>query len=84
MAKQVFTTHGPVRGGCGHLHRSREGAARCQHADHVGCIDAGGHSDRSILKADQSGVFRDWNGQPYHPDGRSNPALTVDDIKETM
>lgn len=44
----VYTTWGGVRGGCGHLHRTREAAERCLERDRRGCEAQGGYSDRVI------------------------------------
>lgn len=43
-----YTTWGPVRGDCGHVHRSEETADRCLAADRAGCAAQGGYSDREI------------------------------------
>jgi len=43
-----YTTRGPVRGSCGHQHRTLETAARCLRADIVGCRRSGGYSDRRV------------------------------------
>ena len=43
-----YTCRGSVRGGCGHRHRTLEGAARCCAADQRGCARQGGYSDRRV------------------------------------
>lgn len=45
----TYTTIGPVRGQCGHNHRSIETAQRCLQADQDGCGRQGGYSDRRIV-----------------------------------
>lgn len=44
----IYTTWGPVRGGCREAHRSLRTAAQCLLADREGCRRQGGYSDRSI------------------------------------
>jgi len=44
----TWTTWGPVRGSCGHRHRSEDAAARCLERDRAGCSGQGGYSDREI------------------------------------
>lgn len=41
---------GPVRGWCGHKHRSEEAAQRCASSDHQGCRTQGGYSDRRAVE----------------------------------
>lgn len=49
MAERTYyTTRGPVRGSCGHKHRSIRTALRCAVRDQHGCNTQGGYSDRSI------------------------------------
>jgi len=43
-----YTTWGPVRGGCGHVHRTLSGAQACLARDGRGCRRQGGYSDRLI------------------------------------
>lgn len=45
-----YTTEGPIRGSCGHRHRSREAAERCLDEDRKGCRSQGGYSDRSVKR----------------------------------
>ena len=45
---KYYTTWGPVRGDCGHAHRSLSSAMRCLASDRDGCRLAGGYSDREI------------------------------------
>lgn len=49
----LYTTWGPVRGGCGHAHRSIEAAERCLEKDQRGCASQGGYSDRSIRRIEK-------------------------------
>lgn len=44
-----YTTRGSVRGGCGHIHRSIEAAAKCCREDQAGCKRQGGYSDRDLV-----------------------------------
>ena len=44
-----YTTHGSVRRGCGHIHRSLRAAMDCQDRDHQSCKSVGGYSDRILL-----------------------------------
>jgi|GEM_PF-3486643 len=43
-----YTTWGPVRGDCGHVHRTREAAVKCLLQDQRSCAQQGGYSDRSL------------------------------------
>lgn len=43
-----YTTWGPVRGDCGHVHRTDEAAEACIRRDHAGCRKVGGYSDRGV------------------------------------
>lgn len=47
-----YTTWGSVRGGCGHLHRTREGAEKCLARDRRLCRMLGGVSDRTLRRID--------------------------------
>jgi len=49
-----YTTSGPVRGSCGHYHRTIEAAVRCLERDRAGCRRQGGYSDREVRYADGS------------------------------
>lgn len=55
--RTVYTTTGPVRGSCGHRHRTPEAARACLDADIRDCKRAGGYSDR-VLRAIEGGVLR--------------------------
>lgn len=48
MMVKHYTTYGPVRGGCGHRHRTLETAMRCLRDDGRGCQMQGGYSDRTV------------------------------------
>lgn len=48
----MFTTWGPVRGDCGHVHRTFRGADMCIHLDARDCRSQGGYSDRDIYLID--------------------------------
>lgn len=47
-----WTSIGPVRGWCGHRHRSEAAAARCLKEDQAGCRSQGGYSDRVVVRKD--------------------------------
>ena len=44
-----WTTEGPVRGSCGHMHRTEEAALACLDRDSRGCASQGGYSDRRVV-----------------------------------
>jgi hypothetical protein len=48
----TYTTTGPVRGCCGHDHRSIRTAHACASRDQSQCRRSGGYSDRSIVRRD--------------------------------
>jgi len=52
---RYYFTDGPVRGNCGHRHKSRTTADRCLRRDRRGCEGQGGYSDRSIRLALRDG-----------------------------
>lgn len=54
-----YTTSGPVRGTCGHKHRSIRTALDCLERDARSCRAAGGYSDRSIERSDGTPLDRD-------------------------
>ena len=43
-----FMCWGPIRGACGHKHRTLAAAERCLERDRRGCATQGGYSDRTI------------------------------------
>lgn len=43
-----FRTYGEIRGDCGHVHRTLQGAQKCLARDIAGCKSQGGYSDRQI------------------------------------
>lgn len=45
-----YTTWGPVRGGCGHVHLTMDAAAECAAKDARKCAAAGGYSDRRVRR----------------------------------
>lgn len=47
--KEYWTTDGPVRGHCGHKHRTEAAAERCLAKDQRGCHSQGGYSDRVVI-----------------------------------
>ena len=52
----TYTTIGPVRGNCGHAHRSIRTAVACLAADSAGCRRQGGYSDRQVKHSDGTGL----------------------------
>jgi hypothetical protein len=56
-----YEAKGAVRGGCGHRHRSIDGALRCAERDQRSCSKLGGgaYSDRTVCRED---------GQPLDDD----------------
>lgn len=54
-----YTTDGPVRGSCGHVHLSERSARRCINRDHYGCAQNGGYSDRSVIDTKTRNVVPD-------------------------
>lgn len=50
MSNTYYTTDGPVRGCCGHAHRTEEAAEACLDRDSRACHRQGGYSDRSVKR----------------------------------
>lgn len=48
MAKKLFTSFGPIRGGCDHVHKTLFEVVECIEHDRSGCRGQGGYSDRQI------------------------------------
>lgn len=48
----TYTTHGSVRGGCGHRHQHVGTALRCLECDQRDCRSVGGYSDRAVVRTD--------------------------------
>ena len=46
---RAYWCRGPVRGACGHHHKTLEAADRCLQRDIRGCAKQGGYSDRRIV-----------------------------------
>lgn len=68
-----YTTTGSIRGGCAHLHRTREAAARCLARDERGCATQGGYSDRRVVEIETGyHVY-------YAPDGSGETYLGLAD-----
>lgn len=55
----TYTTKGPVRGGCGHAHRTLRAALACLRADRRGCERVRGYSDRDVYHTDGSPLTLD-------------------------
>lgn len=51
MTRTFYIAYGPVRGSCGHLHRTEEAAERCADADQRACRSQGrtSYSDRYVM-----------------------------------
>jgi hypothetical protein len=45
----AWTTRGPVRGPCGHRHKTLRAALECVDRDGAACRKVGGYSDRSVV-----------------------------------
>lgn len=56
-----YTTWGPVRGDCGHAHRTVEAAKQCIARDAAGCRSQGGYSDRSVRRIDSLDELRNYD-----------------------
>jgi hypothetical protein len=54
MNGTVYTNWGPVRGECGHLHKSKHAAVRCLVSDRAGCRKLGSYSDRATWRANSA------------------------------
>jgi hypothetical protein len=50
--KKNYTTHGNVRGTCGHSHQNIRTAVNCQIRDSNYCRKQGGYSDRIVVVND--------------------------------
>lgn len=53
----TYTTHGSVRGCCGHRHKTVEAAEACITRDGNGCRRAGGYTDRVVAEIDCDGYL---------------------------
>ena len=68
-----YTNTGPVRGECGHRHRTRATASECLERDRRGCASQGGYSDR-----------RTHATEPDQLRGPQHDLAWVDDIIEAL
>lgn len=59
ITKRWFTTHGPVRSGCGHRHSTIAIAAKCAREDQRCCERMGGYSDRYVKRTDNTPLTDD-------------------------
>ncbi len=50
QTKTIYRNIGPVRGFCGHDHRTLNGAVECLKRDQRDCSAHGGYSDRNVRK----------------------------------
>lgn len=57
----LYTTWGPVRGCCGHAHRTLQAAYECFCADVNGCATQGGYSDRDIHRIEDRDELRNFD-----------------------
>ena len=58
----TYTCRGPVRGACGHIHRTPSGASACLRRDSRGCRAHGGYTDRLIFASDGDILRHDVDG----------------------
>jgi len=56
-----YSTTGPLRGQCGHVHKRLELAIACLDADDAWCIERGGRTDRRIFAVATPGGWRELN-----------------------
>ena len=49
MAGVYYTTRGPLRGRCGHTHKTIIEALRCRTEDEARCTSKGGNTDRRVF-----------------------------------
>lgn len=63
-----YTTDGPVRGTCGHHHRTIATAYCCLQKDARGCARQGGYTDRGVMQITPQ-------GQVYPLDAEEREAL---------
>lgn len=80
-----YTTWGPIRGGCGHKHRTLAGAVRCLARDRAGCARQGGYSDRMlrVLESGQSVEAYDVaKGPGFRPESAEEARPKVGGQKE--
>lgn len=52
-----YTTHGSIRGCCGHMHATEQSAQACLERDKAGCASQRGYSDRSIAIVGDDGLL---------------------------
>lgn len=57
MTKVHYYSKGPVRGCCGHRHRTPETAIACSERDGYYCHRQGGYSDRQVYGSDGTGPY---------------------------
>lgn len=73
-----WTTYGPVRGDCGHRHRTQQAAQDCANLDQRVCKLVGGYSDREVY--DERRALRNAAGDVYAV--RSAEALRAELARE--
>lgn len=66
-----YTTHGNIRGQCGHLHKTAGTAEKCQARDSAGARKQGGYSDRYVAIVDDDGLLQKYDGD--YPMGEQEP-----------
>ncbi len=59
-----YTTHGAVRGRCGHEHRTIQAALKCLARDIRQCQSVGGYSDRYVYLVADDGSLVIFRGSP--------------------
>jgi len=61
MAGKRYTTWGPVRGDCGHEHRTMRAACECVERDQRGCAKQGGYTDRHLRVLDPGHTVNEYD-----------------------
>ncbi len=57
----LYTTWGPVRGDCGHAHKTWMAASACLTKDAAGCAKQGGYSDREVRQIESKDELRSYD-----------------------
>jgi hypothetical protein len=56
-----YSSRGPLRGRCGHMHRHIDDALECVEADDAWCTERGGRTDREVYAVMSPGGWRELN-----------------------
>jgi hypothetical protein len=73
----MYTCWGPVRGGCGHAHRTVAGAFACVYRDRIECHERGGYSDRRVRQ-----IMKKYEATNY--DTIHGPGKEVDAVNRML